>query len=367
MKRQLLRTVIALLSSLLLFEMPTLVSAQPVQPRQNQPPIASPLVREGDFAVQLISALEVGTTTDEIEAESLLGAIGITPRNGWIADYPVTPDIIGELQKSVGEAADAGKLGMSKDEAVKRLNDVNAGNSLAVTPYTGETVSRIPSAQDYPDPTVINDYYYQEGPPVYTYYVPPPDYYYLYSFVPYPFWSFGFWFPGYFILHDFHRPFFYHGRHEFCSNHFNDVTMHRVFRVDPVTRYNGRTFAGIGAPRKGRYIDTGITKSDRTIFNAPRTRPTPGMVSQPPRSGKTVSQPLHSEGTVSPSTHGREPIGSPIQGEMTRPPSSREGMVGSPPSHVEGTVSPPPPGGGVSPPPHGGGGFSGGASGGVRR
>ena len=76
----------------------------------------------------------VGNTDDEVEAETRLGEIGITPRNGWIADYPVTPDILGELQKSVSDAADARKLSMSRDEALKRLNDVSAQLGVGVSP-----------------------------------------------------------------------------------------------------------------------------------------------------------------------------------------------------------------------------------------
>jgi len=49
----------------------------------------------------------------------MLASMGIAPKNGWIADYPVTPDIIGELEKAISEAADARKLPMGKDEALR--------------------------------------------------------------------------------------------------------------------------------------------------------------------------------------------------------------------------------------------------------
>src|ERR1700690_2603496 len=71
------------------------------------PPINAPLVREGDFAMKLAEALNVGHPQSESEAENMLGTAGIAPRNGWIADYPVTPDIVGELRDSVGYAAQA--------------------------------------------------------------------------------------------------------------------------------------------------------------------------------------------------------------------------------------------------------------------
>ena len=90
---------------LMLWVTPT-SGAQPEGP----PPIGGPLVREGDFAVRLLSALDLGTTDDEVEAETRLGEVGIIPRNGWIADYPVTPDVLGELQKAVVDAASSRKI-----------------------------------------------------------------------------------------------------------------------------------------------------------------------------------------------------------------------------------------------------------------
>ena len=74
------------------------------------------------------------------------------------------------------------------------------------------------------------------GPPVVTYYPPPPDYGYLYSWVPYSFWCSGFWFPGFFVLNDFHRFVHVHGRREVISNHIHEPKTRRVFSVDPRTR-----------------------------------------------------------------------------------------------------------------------------------
>jgi len=250
------------------------------QQEAGLPPIAQQLVREGDFAIKLYSTLGLGAVQDEAEAESGLGQAGIIPRNGWIADYPVTPDILGELQQSVGAAAADGKIALDKGEALSRLDAVAAELSLGIKPQTSVSVGEVPSeevAQDYPNPAVINNYYQEEGPPIVTYYAPPPDYYYLYGWIPFPFWCAGFWFPGYFILHDFHRSF--HGGRgvSFVSNHFNDIRSHRVFRVDPVARFNGRTFAGIGVTGRRGFISTGVPRSQRAIFNAPRAQAAPGM------------------------------------------------------------------------------------------
>jgi hypothetical protein len=312
------------LLSLLLLLIPAISHAQSGQAISGPPPIAPPLAREGALAVMLAAALGIVNTEDEAEAETRLGEIGITPRNGWIADYPVTPDILGELQKSVSDAADARKLSMNRDEALKKLIDVNDQIASAVRPFAGNETYRTepPGAENYPNPDVINNYYYEEGPPVVTYYAPPPDYYYLYAWVPYPFWCYGFWFPGFFVLNDFHRVVHVHNRAVFVSNHFNDVRVHRVFRVDPVTRFNGRTFAGIGAPRGGGFVSTGVPKSDRRIFNAPpRTAPTGRMV-VPPSGGSRVVSPPSSDGSrvVNP------PSSAPVAGQAAR--GAGPGMAG---------------------------------------
>ena len=264
--------------SLFLLVMPVMIHAEAEPAKPATPPIAQKLVREGVFAVKLQSALGLGTAEDEVAAESRLGEVGIAPRNGWIADYPMTPDVVIEVQKAVGAAADAKKLSIGKDEALKGFHDVSAGVDLTVKPYTaGKNAEAKPAtAVKYPDPTVIINYYINEGPPVVIYYDPPPDYYYLYAWVPCPFWWFGFWFPGFFVLRDFHRVVFLNSRVMFISNHFNDVRVHRVFRVDPVTRFSGRTFAGIGAANRSGFISTGVPRSDRTIFNGSRTRMAPG-------------------------------------------------------------------------------------------
>jgi len=283
-------------------------------------------VREGDFAVRLLSALDLGATDDEVEAETRLGDVGIIPRNGWIADYPVTPDILGELQRSVVQAASSRKIPLSWNEALRRVNAVNDEFELSASPYTaGQASGSEPPAEGYANPEDINNYYAQEGAPVYTYYTPPPDYYYLYAWVPYPFWCRGFWFPGFFVLHDFHRHFVVRNRVVFVSNHFNDVKSNRVFRVDPRMRYSGKTYAGIGAPRSPNFIATGVPRSDREVFNAPRARMAPGMVSPP--------------------------WGTP--GTKTPPPWGSPGTKSAPPWGVPGAVSPAPRSGEkVAPPPH---------------
>lgn len=351
--------------ALFLLVIPTVIQAQPEQTQTEPPPIEQPLLREGSLAVQLESALGLGNSNDEVMAESRLGEVGITPRNGWIADYPVTPDIIGELQKSIGDAADSKKITLNREEAMKKLDDIISGlGGVSVKPYTNtKTYETLPGeAQDYPNPTVINNYYYDEGPPIVTYYTPPPDFYYLYSWVPYPFWCYGFWFSGFFILNDFHRHIFAGHKSVFVSNHFNDFKQHRVFRVDPVSRFNGRTFAGIGVTKRHGFISTGVPRSNRTIFNAPRVQAVPGMRPIPglrtatptPRSiggasippSRSFTRPYHGGGKFTAPSHGSVTSRPSVHGGRTFAVPSRGGRTGTAPSHGGRTFSPSTQGGG---------------------
>ena len=109
MKRPLYISITTIVIVLLL--MPVMVQAQSQQTTTKAPPpIEQPLVREGNFAVKLVFAFALGVTEDEVEAENLLSSVGITPRNGWIADYPVTPDIMDEIWGSISDAVDSQKV-----------------------------------------------------------------------------------------------------------------------------------------------------------------------------------------------------------------------------------------------------------------
>jgi hypothetical protein len=215
------------------------------------PPIAQTLIREGDFAVKLAEVLKIGQAKGEAEAESMLATVGVAPKNGWIADYPMTPIIIGQVRNAVVAAAASRKLSMGEDEALRVFDGLTAEFGLAIAP--GQYAeSQPPTSSEYVPPPIINEYYYDEGPPVITYYPPPWDYYYLYGWVPYPFWCSGFFFPGFFILNDFHH---HHGHHHhgnhLISNHFIDPTTRASLRVDPTTRTRGtaeaRTSGGTGS------------------------------------------------------------------------------------------------------------------------
>ena len=157
------------------------------------------LVREGFFAMNLAEVLKIGQAKSEAEAESMLASLGIAPKNGWIADYPVTPAVVGELQNAIGAAADSGKIAMSKAEAMKVFED-----------FTEEIESEYgrfeppPSRQPYSEP------HYYPYPYYYTYLYPflyPYSYFYPY---PYPYYRpFPYYYGGYYG----YRGHYYYPRH----------------------------------------------------------------------------------------------------------------------------------------------------------
>jgi hypothetical protein len=263
-----------------LFMMPFVVYSQSEQTTAQAPAIEQTLVPEGDFAMKLVVSLKMGTTETEAQAEDILSSVGIAPRNGWIADYPVTPDIVGELQKALVVAADSNKLPMGSEEALKALNNVAAEFGLNVRDDTSGSYSenQPPTSPEYVQPTVINNYYYDEGPPVVTYYPPPWDYYYLYAWVPYPFWCSGFFFPGFFVLHDFHRTVFFGHRTVVVTNHLFDHRTRSVVVIDPVRRMEGsRTWVTSGSSPK-REFNVESRKGAASIFERSRERVRSGNV-----------------------------------------------------------------------------------------
>jgi hypothetical protein len=303
----------------------------------EQAPISQPLVREGTLAVDLADALRLGTASDEVEAESKLGAVGIAPRNGWIADYPVTPDIVGELQGSVGDAADANRLTMSKDEALKAFQDVLWKYNLAVRP-SDQTADYV-AGYDNPDSTIINNYYYDEGPPIVTYYAPPPYYYPYYTWVPYPFWWWDFWFPGFFVLVDFHKTVFVHGHRAFISNHFFDNKHHHFGRIDPVSRFHGKTFTGIGVKDTKGFVSSGKGGGARVAIGGSRDRAIPvARGTTALGSGRTMSAPSRNT-SVAPAE--RRTFSAPsVTGRTNAPRSGGDRTFNAPSINRRTSVSP---------------------------
>ena len=235
----------------------------------QRPPVEQPLVREGDFAIELATALNLTKAHDEAAAESSLAAINIAPRNGWISDYPMTPDIIAEVRASSARSAAAGSLNMSEADAGSTVDRIGVAMNLPVkvagegyayesgssSEYSSGSAGAPPEASEYMEPSEVEQYYDDYGPPIVSYYPPPWEYGYLYDWVPWSFWWGGWGFGGFFVLNDFDRPlFFHHGRHhhggKFVSNHIRDPVNNGFVRVDPAMRSVTPTFAGIGAPTR---------------------------------------------------------------------------------------------------------------------
>jgi hypothetical protein len=323
---------VAIAVGLLLISMA--VNAQSEGTGTQVPPVAQTLVREGDFAVKLVDTLKIGKAENEADAESILASAGIAPRNGWIADYPVTPDIIGELQNAIGEAADSGRLAMNGSEATKALQNLADELGLPVLAdtsgnYGGNEPPR--TYGEYSNPSVINNYYYEEGPPVVTYYPPPWDYTYLYAWVPYPFWCSGFFFPGFFVLNDFDIVVGnHHGHHRHhITNHFRDHRNGRVFRIDPVRRHFGEDHGVVRgiSPRRG-FDSAGAKNGASSIFDRSRERTRPGNLGKTrverglidrnpisPRSGGST------EKQTSNNSEGKPSISNSRTGNQARPPT----------------------------------------------
>jgi hypothetical protein len=319
MKRVLITTI-----SIVFLLVSAMVYAQSDQLPTGTPPVAQALVPEGDFALKLVTALKLGTPGGEAEAEDMLISVGIEPKNGWIADYPVTPDIIGELETAVGAAADSRKLPLGKDEALKALQSVSADFGLPVVADTSGNYAegQPPTSPPYTEPTDVDNYYYEEGPPVVSYYPPPWDYYYLYAWVPYPFWFNGFFFSGFFCLHDFHRVVIV-GHHRFVvTNHFFDRRAKRVSTIDPARRRTGETFRTADISRNRGFNSNESRRGASSIFE--RSRERTGTVTM----GKGPS----GSNFVSPKTGGRTEEGRFTNRDNNNQPFNSGGSVRQPSS-----------------------------------
>ena len=75
----------------------------------NPSSIEQTLVPESVFAMQLAEALKLGPVDDEAKAEELLSGLGIEPKNGWIAEYPVTPEVLGDIETGIAMAERSGQ------------------------------------------------------------------------------------------------------------------------------------------------------------------------------------------------------------------------------------------------------------------
>lgn len=282
--------ILTLAVSLLLI--PVLVCAELQQASSQSPPVAQPLIREGEFAIKLVEALKLGPAAGEAEAENILSTMGIAPLQGWIANYPVTPQMISQLQNAITTAVDANKLSMGKDEALIALQNVTSELGLAVVADTTDQYAGTEPPTSYGEsynPEVVDRYYYGQGPPVVTYYPPPWDYSYLYSWVPSPFFCSGFFFSGFFILHDFNRIVIRANKVVIVTNHLVNPVTKAVVVVDPArnVRLRGGT-RGI-SNRSGGLADTARRADERiTRSNTDRSNTRGFASSEAQRSAASI-------------------------------------------------------------------------------
>ncbi|MDD1647639.1 MAG: hypothetical protein LUQ03_07170 [Methanomicrobiales archaeon] len=219
-------------------------------------------MREGDFAIKLAALYGLGAPANETEAEDLLSSAGVIPLNGWISDYPVTPEILGQLQEAAARAASEGRLSMAAEKATQLLYDLASQMNLPVPAGPESTVAAAAKAPEQP---AIYNYYTGYGPPIITYYPPPPAYFYLYAWVPYPVWWYGYWYPGFYMCNNFSTTVVVDSRTAYVRNRYVDPVTRRVVRVEPVVHTgrdtvrsetvlrtsDGRTFRNIREMRQG--------------------------------------------------------------------------------------------------------------------
>jgi hypothetical protein len=261
---------------------------------------------------------------------------------------------------------------LGKEGALAAFDSALAEYGLAVQPDTTGEVSGELAPEAYPDSGVVNDYYYNEGPPVVTYYLPPADYAYLYSWVPYPFWGWNTWYPGFYVLADFNVRVKGHGhRHghrfdhgEFISNHFRDRDTGRIHRIDPAKRsYHGHREVRSGDRGERVWNSPSGRRGSEAIFNRSLGKGHPRSQNiVPERSNRSIVAPSGSGSRISPAS--RPAASSPVPavrrggqfdgsgyrgGEHFNRPAFREPSAGSrafsPPSNSGRTYSSPPAGG----------------------
>jgi hypothetical protein len=125
-----MKTVLAVCLAAILFAALLISMASATDPQSGTPGGEHPLVSEGKFAVELATALNLTRSHDEAAAERELLTNGITPRNGWISDFPMTPEIIAEVRRSAADSASSGMLGISVTEVADIVDKVSAALKL---------------------------------------------------------------------------------------------------------------------------------------------------------------------------------------------------------------------------------------------
>lgn len=252
--------IIALIAGTLLF--PTMAAAQnePLAYAEEQT-MAPSVVRQGDFALRLVTALNLPASEDEAAAARALTALGIQPAGGWVADQPMTPRIVAELRDAVVAAVVAGRLVMDLDAAMRAFTELVAEFGLPLpadqAPGYASGGAPVSTYAPYCNGTAFDYYYGSFGAPIYTYCRPPPAYFYLYSWVPYSFYWHRQVFAGFFILK--HVDGIPRARHGVHRDRFKDG--HDGKKRDPDHKFYRAIRSGPTVPPKV-IVTPGIGRSD---------------------------------------------------------------------------------------------------------
>ena len=125
------------------------------QTGNNPTPVEQALTPEGVYAMELLDALKLPPATEPGQAEEVLTNLGIEPKNGWISDYPVTPAVLGELDKDISDACNQQKVSLSSDQALKRVNALKSRLGFQIS--SGPAVP--PAAAQPPKPASVSTIY----------------------------------------------------------------------------------------------------------------------------------------------------------------------------------------------------------------
>lgn len=193
---------IVLLISVLALFLPTSGSALVEMPA-DAPPVAQPLIREGDFAILLVEALGLSQNDNEADAVYRLSKFGIAPFEGWMPNNPLLPGSVIELRDAVLAAAETQRLSLTGEAALEIVDRLLLALGL---PVSDEIAALEQDHNGDLPPGWVDENLFDENPPIVTYYEPPRGYTHLYVWVPYPFWYARYYIPGFYIHHDYrHR------------------------------------------------------------------------------------------------------------------------------------------------------------------
>jgi|SRR5579863_5073065 len=250
---------------------------------------------QGDFVLQLVQELGIAKPTGAQEAADLLTSIRVSPTLGeWDLGGPMTPELTVRLRSLTVSAAQMGRITLTPEQALIAFDSAAALLGVDIPFASNPAYSEASGA-------------YLSAPPMVYLSPPPADLYPYYTWVPVGggYWSFGVWFGGFFLLHDFgHFGEFHHHRFGFdfddLRGHFvNQVAHHRFVPNGP-----------LGRPTtiRGRRLSTGVRA---TPFRTTRAALPSSRLAPPPRVAAIRSTGLTSGvHRLSPESHAPS-VGSP--------------------------------------------------------